>query len=152
LKSKIVRFNITPQTNVRSTQGDRIYFRIPESKLHAPGLKRKLRLVRYNDYKDSIFVLSRKHQFTFPNQGCHIRFYIPCPRSWSQKKKARYHGMMHQNKPDIDNLVKAIFDSLFKEDKNVSHFQASKRWVDSENGWIEFEIQETDFPQVARCE
>lgn len=59
---------------------------------------------------------------------------------------------MHQSKPDIDNLVKAIFDSLFKEDKYVSHFQASKRWVDSENGWIEFEIQETDFPQVARCE
>jgi Holliday junction resolvase RusA-like endonuclease len=92
--------------------------------------------------------LAHQAQFSFPVQGCHIRFYIPCPKTWSQKKKKQYHGSLHQAKPDIDNLVKAVFDSLFTEDKYVAHFQASKHWVDFEIGWIEFEISEPVFPEV----
>ena len=147
-KGKIIRFQITPQTHVRATQGDKVLFRIGKLRLRAAGLKRLLRLEKYNEYKDAICMLGKKHQFSFPNQGCHIRFYVPVPPSWSQKKKTRFHGTLHQAKPDIDNFVKAIFDSLFTEDKHVAHFQASKRWVDSPNGWIEFEMQETDFPEI----
>src|ERR1700680_1597192 len=102
-KRKIVRFQITAQTHIRATQGDKILFRIGKSRLRPEGLKRLLRLERYNQYKDDIWFLAKKHQFPFPNQGCHIRFYIPVPPSWSQKKKTRYHGTLHQAKPDIDN-------------------------------------------------
>ena len=50
LKKKYI-LNITPQTNVRATQGDKIFFRIPREKLYKSGLARLQRLERYNEYK-----------------------------------------------------------------------------------------------------
>ena len=49
--SKKVILNITPQTHVRATQGDSIFFRIPREKLRPAGLSRLLRLEKYNKYK-----------------------------------------------------------------------------------------------------
>jgi Holliday junction resolvase RusA-like endonuclease len=133
---------------VRATQGDRVFFRIPRNDLQPGGLKRLKRLERYNDYKLSICALAKQQRFAFPNQGAWIRFYIPTPRTWSKKKKKQYHGSLHMAKPDIDNLCKAVFDSLFSEDKHIGHFQASKHWVYSETGWIEFEIIDPIFPEI----
>ena len=50
LKNKYI-LQITPQTNVRATQGDRIFFRIPREKLRKAGLSRLMRLEKYNEYK-----------------------------------------------------------------------------------------------------
>ena len=144
-RKKIV-FNITPQTNVRATQGDRILFRIPREKLRPAGLSRLLRLEKYNDYKVSLSALSKQHKFTIPEQGVHIIFYIPVPKTWKKYKKDEMHMKLHQSKPDIDNLVKAVFDSLFSEDKYIADFRATKRWVNKEEGWIEFSIELPEFP------
>ena len=76
---KTYTFKITPQTNVRSTQGDRIYFRIPRDKLRPEGLKRLLRLERYNDYKITLCGLAKSQRFNPPEQGGHLTFYIPVP-------------------------------------------------------------------------
>ena len=43
--------NITPQTHVRATQGDSVFFRIPREKLRPSGLSRLMRLEKYNQYK-----------------------------------------------------------------------------------------------------
>ena len=43
-----VILNITPQTHVRATQGDSIFFRIPREKLRPAGLSRLMRLEKYN--------------------------------------------------------------------------------------------------------
>jgi Holliday junction resolvase RusA-like endonuclease len=139
-------FDITPQTNVRATQGDRIFFRIPREKLRPAGLSRLLRLEKYNDYKTSIAGLAKKHNFTLPEQNVHIIFYIPVPKTWKKYKKEEMHMKLHQQKPDIDNCVKAIFDSLFLEDKYIADFRATKRWVNQENGWIDFLIDLPEFP------
>ena len=56
-------FKITPQTNVRSTQGDRIYFRIQRDKLRPEGLKRLMRLERYNKYKIDLLALAKAMRF-----------------------------------------------------------------------------------------
>lgn len=143
---KKVVFNITPQTNVRATQGDRILFRIPREKLRPAGLSRLLRLEKYNEYKVSLSALSKQHKFTIPEQGVHIIFYIPVPKTWKKYKKDEMHMKLHQSKPDIDNLVKAVFDSLFSEDKYIADFRATKRWVNKEDGWIEFCIDLPEFP------
>ena len=146
---KVIRLNITPQTNVRTTQGDRMYFRIPREKLWPAGFKRLVRIEKYNQYKIDLLALCKSKGFTLPSQGLCIRFYIPVPKSWSKKKKKLYHGTLHQSQPDIDNLVKAVFDSLVSEDKYVGHIGSiSKQWVDFETGWIEFEIVEPILPQV----
>lgn len=141
--------NITPQTHVRATQGDSIFFRIPRDKLRAPGLKRLMRLEKYNQYKLDLLAEAKSKRFIFPAQGLSICFYIPCPPSWSKIKKKRHHGMFHQSKPDLDNLLKALTDSLMAEDKYVAHYgEISKRWVDFQIGWIELTIQNPTEPTI----
>jgi Holliday junction resolvase RusA-like endonuclease len=152
VQNKIYRFNITPQTNVRAVQGDRIFFRIPREKLQQNGLRRLLRLERYNKYKEDIRAVAREQHFTFPHQGACIRFYIPCPKTWSKKKKAQHHNTLHYQRPDIDNCIKAILDSLFTEDKAIGHIEASKHWINFDAGWIEIELKKPVFPSIPHPE
>ncbi len=141
MQSKKVILNITPQTHVRATQGDRVFFRIPRDKLRPPGLKRLKRLERYNQYKEDLLAEAKRNNFTFPPQGASVFFFIPVPKSWSKKKKKLHHGQLHQSKPDLDNLVKSLTDSLVSEDKYIAHYsEIAKYWVDLEIGWIEIRI------------
>jgi Holliday junction resolvase RusA-like endonuclease len=143
---KKVILNITPQTHVRATQGDSVFFRIPREKLRTPGLKRLLRLERYNNYKIDLGAEAKRKGFSMPPIGCSITFFIPVPPSWSKKKKKLHHGRFHQSKPDLDNLLKAFMDSLMAEDKQIAHIELSKRWIDFESGWIE--ISYKDYEEV----
>jgi Holliday junction resolvase RusA-like endonuclease len=129
--------NITPQTHVRATQGDRILFRIPRANLRPAGLKRLLRLERYNDYKISLSAIAKSVRFIPPEQGAHITFYIPVSKSWRKHKKESLHLMVHQEKPDVDNLYKAFLDSMLSEDKHIADVRLTKKWVNQEKGWIE---------------
>lgn len=142
------RFDITPQSHLRVNQGDSIFFRIPRDQLHPPGLKRLLRLERSNKYADDLRTLARINKFTVPPQGAFFKFYFPCPKSWSKKKKRQYHGMAMTSKPDLDNCIKKILDSLCIEDKQVAHFQATKQWVYADQGWIDIEVDNYIFPSV----
>lgn len=140
--SKVIRFNITPQTSIRATQSDRIFFRIPREQLYPSGLKRLLRLEKYNKYKEDMRSISAKKGFEIPPQGLSIKYYIPVPKSWRPWQKEAMHLKLHQQKPDIDNLTKAVLDSLRTEDKNIGHLgEISKHWVNCERGWIEFKIE-----------
>lgn len=108
-----------------------------------------MRIERYNEYKLTLRALAKEKNFTLPSQGCWVRFYIPCPRSWSEKKKRHYHGKLHLQRVDLDNFLKACFDGLFDEDCHIGHIQASKHWVNFETGWIEFELFDPIFPEIA---
>lgn len=141
--------NITPQTHVRATVGDRVFFRIPREKLRPSGLKRLLRLEKYNQYKVDLLAEAKRKQFTMPSAGVAIVFYVPVPPSWSKKKKKLFHGKLHQSTPDLDNLFKAFLDSLVSEDKYVASCTISKRWVDFPNGWIEIEEVELPDPIIS---
>ena len=58
-----------------------------------------------------------------------VDFYIPMPESWSKKKKESMCGKPHQNKPDLDNILKFIMDTLLPEgDQNVHTIVAKKLW------------------------
>ena len=75
------------------------------------------------------------------------------PRTWRKFQREAMNGKLHRHKPDIDNLLKAVFDSLISEDKFIGHLgEVSKHWTDEERGWIEFEIkkapyEEAEFPK-----
>ena len=58
-----------------------------------------------------------------------IVFFIPMPDSWSNKKKEKMNGLPCKAKPDTDNLVKAVKDTLKKEDSDVWWEKAEKRWA-----------------------
>ncbi len=105
--AKKIILNLTPQSHCRATKGDAIFFRIPREKLQPTGLRRLLRLEKYNNYKIELLAEAKRTRFTLPPTGLHITFYLPTPKSWSQKKKKQYHGMLCQSRPDIDNLIKS---------------------------------------------
>lgn len=139
--------NITPQTHVRATQNDSIFFRIPKEKLRPAGLKRLLRLEKYNQYKIDLLAEAKRKGFELPPSGLSVTFYIPVPSSWSQKKKNAHHGLLHQSKPDIDNCTKAFLDSLVAEDKFIANITLTKRWVNFPEGWIECTHEEVEMQE-----
>jgi len=138
-----IRLNITPETWVRVTQNDKVFFRIPRDKLYPSGLKRLLRIEKYNNYKVNLLAATKEKHFTLPAQGLGVCFFIPCPKSWSNKKKKRYHNTLHQSRPDLKNLLQAFEDSLFSEDKYIAHYSDLRKiWVDYPTGWIELTFSE----------
>ena len=125
--------NITPQTHVRATKGDSVFFRIPRDKLRPAGLKRLLRLEKYNQYKIDLLAECKRKGFSIPAEGTSIMFFVPLPKSWSKKKRKQYHGTLHQSKPDLSNLLKSFEDAICVEDKYIAHYsEVCKRWVDFE--------------------
>lgn len=59
-----------------------------------------------------------------------IHFFIPMPDSWSKKKKERMNFTAHQQRPDIDNYLKAFLDALCEDDSYVWRIKATKVWAD----------------------
>lgn len=141
MQRKIV-LNINPETHVRATQGDRVFFRIPRDQLKPGGLKRLQRLEKYNRYKISLLAEAKRNRFVLPEQGAQIIFYIPVSKSWKKWKKEKMHMQLHQEKPDIDNLYKALGDSLLVEDKHIASVTITKKWVNQEKGWIEIIVSD----------
>lgn len=145
---KTIILEITPRTNVRSTQGDKIFFQIPKDRLRPGGLKRRLRLEAYNEYKISVLALAKQKAFSIPVQGASFRFYIPVPPSWRPSRKRLMHGKLHQSRPDLDNLLKGVFDAMLVEDKHIAHVEAAKFWVNQERGWIEISTVDPIYPTL----
>ena len=141
--------NITPLTWVRVTQNDKIFFRIPRNKLYPSGLKRLLRIEKYNNYKIDLLAQAKQKHFELPAQGLGLTFYLPCPKSWSEKKKRKYHNTLHQSRPDLKNLLTGFEDALFSEDKYVAHYSLlCKKWVNYPTGWVELTFSEPCFEAI----
>lgn len=132
-------FEIKPQTHVRATKGDSIWFRIPEDEITSHGgLLRKRRLERYNEYKANLSGMAKRYGFDLPNSGAAIYFFIPIPKRWTKSKKEAMHMKLHQQKPDLSNLLKAMEDALLPKDETIGHYAGlGKFWVNAEAGWIE---------------
>lgn len=62
--------------------------------------------------------------------GVTIRFKMPIPESWSKIKKDAAINQLHTKKPDIDNLVKGLFDSLngllWVDDNRIAQMMVTK--------------------------
>lgn len=60
-----------------------------------------------------------------------INFQFSRPKSHSKKRREDFR---HSQKPDIDNLIKAVFDALnkvcFQDDSQIWELRVSKRWTD----------------------
>ena len=64
------------------------------------------------------------------------------PQSWSRKRQQTMREQWHTQKPDADNIAKAILDALkdhWKDDAQVARLSIDKRWTDCEQGhtWLE---------------
>ena len=75
----------------------------------------------------------------------HIHFIMAIPKSWSKKKKALFLHKPHQQTPDVDNLCKALWDSLYEDDSHIYDARISKWWGESSCIIVE-EINPPKFP------
>lgn len=105
------KYQINPVAKPRMTQADRWKKRPP--------------VVRYHEFKDQV----RANKVELSESGLEIIFEIPMPKSWSKKKKAQMNGQAHQQRPDLDNLLKALFDAVYTEDCQIWSYRASKFWA-----------------------
>ena len=83
-------------------------------------------VMRYRAFCDDL----RAHKCTLPESGSHVIFHMPMPKSWSKKKRAEMLGQPHRQKPDVDNLTKAILDAVLKDDSGVWDMRTTKIWSD----------------------
>jgi Holliday junction resolvase RusA-like endonuclease len=82
-------------------------------------------VLRYRAFCDQVRVVMRDTDLDH-----WLTFHVPMPKSWSTKKRLAMAGLSHRQKPDIDNLVKAVFDALLDDDSGVSEVHARKVWAD----------------------
>jgi len=92
--------------------------------------KKRPCVLRYFEFADKMKLRSKQ-------VGCELghvlscTFILPMPKSWSKKKRAEMDGKPHQQRPDLDNLLKALKDSLLDEDCVVWKYEEiEKRWGD----------------------
>ena len=83
---------------------------------------------RYWAFKDLINLAAKNQNFTL-GECFYAIFEIEMPKSWSKKKKDTLDGKPHQQKPDGDNLIKSVQDSMLQEDSHIWKFSAEKRWA-----------------------
>jgi len=81
-------------------------------------------VMRYRAFKDEC----RAHKVKLSEGGNHVIFYIEMPKSWSFKKKDEMNGTPHQQRPDVDNLLKALMDAVYGEDCTIHDIRVSKKW------------------------
>lgn len=111
-----MRYDITPMPKPRMVRSDK--------------WKKRPVVEKYWAYKDEIKSLGIEIE-----ERSKIIFWIPMPESWPNKKKCKEYGQPHRQKPDIDNLYKALLDCLYEDDSHVWCADIEKRWC--YNGGIE---------------
>lgn len=114
-----VRLHITPMGKPRMTRRDQ-----------RKGEK-------YWPYVNELKILARNIGLVapgvpLPKAGLRLRFVLPVAPSWTKKKTLALIGRPHEQKPDLDNLVKGFIDALApvggEDDKHIYETHAEKCW------------------------
>jgi Holliday junction resolvase RusA-like endonuclease len=58
-------------------------------------------------------------------------FYIEMPKSWSKKKREEMFLQPHKQRPDTDNLTKAVKDVLCEDDSSIWDEHSTKLWAET---------------------
>lgn len=102
-------YPITPVPKPRQTRADK--------------WKKRESVMRYRAFADEVRLRGLEI-----DHNSKIVFMLPMPKSWSKAKKERNDGWPHEETPDLDNLVKALFDAVYKNDSHIWRVNAEKRW------------------------
>lgn len=92
--------------------------------LRSDKWKKRDCVLRYRSFCDQC----RAQGMNVPEAGAVIYFILPMPTSWSKKKKEQMLNKPHQQKPDLDNLLKAVLDAVYGDDSGVWDLHVKKRW------------------------
>jgi Holliday junction resolvase RusA-like endonuclease len=86
---------------------------------------------RYWAFKDELRRLCSESGYV-QGRTLYAVFHLPMPKSWSKAKKALMVEQMHDQKFDIDNIVKAVLDCLMPDgDEKVHTVCVKKVWAEN---------------------
>jgi Holliday junction resolvase RusA-like endonuclease len=107
---------VTPMGKPRMTKSDK--------------WKKRAVVQRYWQFKAELVEQGKRQSFlTIPRSGYWMIFFLPMPQSWPESKKSKLDLTPHlQQKPDKDNLEKAVLDA-FGEDHQIWDGRVSKFWA-----------------------
>jgi Holliday junction resolvase RusA-like endonuclease len=105
-------YKINPVSKPRQTQRDK--------------WKPSKSVLRYRAFADECRLKMRGVDL----DGAVITFYLPIPKSWNKRKKAEMLNKPHRQKPDLDNLIKALGDALYGDDSSIASITAHKQWAE----------------------
>lgn len=114
--------NIPPCSKPRMTQRDR--WKKRQCVLDFFAFRDRIR----QEVKRIDTLLIKESPFDWDNLT--VIFLVPMPKSWSKKKKALMVGKPMQQRPDLDNYLKGLFDATHEEDSSIWKVTASKIWTD----------------------
>lgn len=98
---------------------------VPKPRMtRADKWKKRACVLRYWAFKDEI----KLKRVKLAQEGSLIIFTLPMPESWGDKKKLSMDKKPHKQKPDLDNLIKALFDALYQNDAGIHDFKCLKIW------------------------
>lgn len=106
----ITRYDIQPVPKPRMTQRDK--------------WAKRPAVLRYRAFADEV----RLKGVTIPENGARITFILPMPESWKKKEKLEMDGRPHRQRPDFDNLGKALADAVYGDDKHLWNVHIVKLW------------------------
>ena len=121
LNKSNISINIQPVAKPRMTRSDR--------------WKKRPVVLKYWQFKDALKEKAEQKNWNLSKEIT-IYFSIAMPKSWSKKKKKQMNLQPHQQKPDIDNLIKSVLDSLAEDDSYIYSVKAVKSWSEKGNVWI----------------
>jgi Holliday junction resolvase RusA-like endonuclease len=128
-----------------------IKFIIPGNAIGKPRMtrsdkwKRRPCVLRYRAWADMVRREVRKQVGSLPPAERVLSLnwvatFVP-PKSWNKAKKDAAIGTIHRQKPDRDNIDKALLDVLYEEDKAIGAGRIVKRWGNEAKLEIEIEFE-----------
>ncbi len=124
-------YNIPPVAKPRMTQRDK--------------WAKRPAVIKYRQFCDRV----RFARMQLYPCGLHITFVVPMPGSWSERKKAAFDGQPHQQRPDLDNYLKAVLDAVYSEDSHIWDMRITKIW--GREGKIIVEKQKATVTPPPQC-
>ncbi len=112
--TRVCRLDIAPCPKPRMTQADK--------------WRKRQSVMKFFAFRDAVRQFQETHAISW--WSFNIEFHVPMPKSWSKKKKALHNGQPHNQRPDLDNYLKAWKDSVYEEDAVVWRVKATKLWTD----------------------
>lgn len=94
--------------------------------VHSDRWKRRPPVLRYFSYRHALRTLAILHGYTV-DPVLNLTFVMPMPKSWNDSKRVAMDTKPHQQKPDLDNLMKAFKDSLCEDDSFVHTYEDVKK-------------------------
>lgn len=90
--------------------------------------KKRPCVVRYWKFKDDLNFLCKRAGYVQGNE-LFATFRIPMPKSWPKSKRLKNLGMPHDQKYDLDNMIKAVGDCLLPlGDEKMHIISVNKVW------------------------